>query len=280
MAEKPSSLQQEKESWAAGDLARVLATSVLVGELLCEAVVLHAGERVLDVATGSGNAAFAAARRRAKVVGVDFVPALLETARRRAMVDHLSVEFREGDAEHLPFEPRSFDVVLSTFGVMFAPDQAKAARELVRVTRPGGRLGLASWTPTGFIGRLFATVDRFAPLGGTAPPATRWGDETALRELFGPDVGITSTRRMANARSDSVESYVEFFRNNFGPAVRAYDALDADGQARLTSAIQTLVREHNRATDGTVFLPAEYLETVVTVGKRAAVTPRGSAGAP
>jgi SAM-dependent methyltransferase len=264
MPRAPSSKMHERETWAAGDLGRGAHGTVLAAELLCEAVELHAGERVLDVGTGTGNTALAAARRRTKVVGVDLLASLLERARARVESEGLTAEFREGNAESLPCESASFDVALSTFGVMFAPDQARAAHELVRVVRPGGRLGLASWTPDGYTGRQFAVLDRYAPEPGDAPAPTRWGSEEGLRELFpGARASIHARRRTVNLRGDSAESLVAFQRRFFGPVVRAFEALEPDRQRRLESELLSLTREWNRSGDATAFVPTEYLEAVV-----------------
>ncbi|MCI4340321.1 MAG: methyltransferase domain-containing protein [Thermoplasmata archaeon] len=265
MPARPSTKQHQQTTWAAGDLARVVHGSVLVGELLCEAVVLKAGETVLDVATGTGNTALAAARRRTQVVGVDFVPDLLAQARARAAVDGLSVEYREGNAEALPFADGQFDVALSTFGVMFAPDQERAAQELLRVVRPGGRIGLANWTPGSFQGRQFALLDRYAPEAGDARRPTRWGTRAGLRALFPPALAtVVAHRRTIRTRSDTPRAFVEFMRRSFGPAVRVFEALPPDRQEELAREFTELVAAANRSGDATVLVPGEYLEVVVT----------------
>src|SRR5881396_1462296 len=182
--------QRQQQTWASGDFAVVAARIVLVAEQLCDTADLHAGWRVLDVATGSGNAAIAAARLACTAVGVDYVPALLERGRERAAAEGLEVELVEGDAEALPFADASFDAVTSVFGSMFAPDHARTAAELLRVCRPGGTIALASWTPEGFIGELFRTVGAHVPPpAGVASPLL-WGTEAHLRELLG--AGIAS----------------------------------------------------------------------------------------
>jgi ubiquinone/menaquinone biosynthesis C-methylase UbiE len=263
MTGSPSSHQQERATWEAGDLARVVVSTVLVGELLCEAVDLRAGQRVLDVATGPGNTAMAAARRRTRVTGVDFVPALLTTARARAEVERLPIDYREGDAEHLPFEDSTFDATLSTFGVMFAADQDLAAREMLRVTRSGGAIGLANWTPEGFLGKLFALFDRYAPAAGSAPSPTRWGTERGIRELLGSGSrSISFQRREMKFRGDSPAAYMSYSRQYLGPAIRAFAALDSARAQELERDFLALVTASNRSGDATLVLPAEYLEIV------------------
>ncbi|HEX5497627.1 MAG TPA: class I SAM-dependent methyltransferase, partial [Thermomicrobiales bacterium] len=218
--------QRQQQTWAAGDYAAVGARILLVSELLCEAVDLRAGQRVLDVATGNGNTALAAARRFADVVGIDYVPALLERGRIRAEAEGLPVDFQDGDAEALPFADAAFDMVLSTFGVMFAPNQPQAAQELVRVCRPAGRIGLANWTPDGFWGQNFRLVAQRLPSAPGLAPPTRWGAEDELRALFGDGItDLTATPRQCVLRSRSPEHWLAFFRANFGPTQKAFAAL-------------------------------------------------------
>jgi ubiquinone/menaquinone biosynthesis C-methylase UbiE len=253
-----------ERTWAAGDQSRVATAQTIVGELLCEAVELHARERVLDVATGSGNTALAAARRRGQVVGVDFVPALLERARQRAEVEGLRIEFKAGRVEALPFEDHAFDCVLSTFGAMFSETPAQAAHELLRVCRPAGRIGLANWTPDSFVGELFRVVARHVPALDSVARSTRWGTEAGLEELFGPRVAERRVaRRVFAFRADSPEAYVGFFRQYFGPTVTAFAALPPEGQTRLEGDLLEAVRRANRALDGTTYIPADYLEIVL-----------------
>lgn len=254
---------RQQQAWAAGDFSRIGPVTVLVGEMLCEAVQLHAKERVLDVATGSGNTALAAARRRCQVTGVDFVPALLERGRICAEAEHLRVEFTEGDAEKLPFDDHSFDCVLSTFGSMFAPNQERAASELLRVCRSGGRIGLACWTPESLAGRIFTVLSKRVPPPPGLRPPTRWGTTEGIRELFGADAKFTSERRSVAFRGDSPEAYVNFFGRFFGPMVKAIDSLDASAREALTVDMLALANQSNRSGDETVLLPSEYLETVV-----------------
>jgi ubiquinone/menaquinone biosynthesis C-methylase UbiE len=240
-------------------------TLQMVGESLCEAVDLLSTERVLDVAAGDGNASLAAARRFADVVSTDYVPELLEQGRRRADAERVPLAFRVADAEELPFADGSFDVVLSTFGVMFAPRQERAASEMLRVAKPGGRIGLASWTPEGFIGKLFDVVRRFVP----PPPGLRspmaWGQETRLVELLGPRAsGLRTERKTYVFRYRSPEHFVDYFRTYYGPTHRAFAALDAVGQAALQQALLALLRESDRSGGSALAVPAEYLEAVVT----------------
>jgi SAM-dependent methyltransferase len=226
-------------------------------------VDLRAGERVLDVATGSGNAAIAAARRFCDVSGVDYVPALLDRARERAAAEHYAIEFREGDSEAIPYPDASFDVVLSTLGAMFAPDQEQAARELLRVCRPGGRIGLVNWTPEGFIGEMFKVTGRHVPPPAVLKPPVLWGTEARLRELFGDGIAsLTLTRRAFMFRYRSTDHWLAFFRAYYGPTLKAFEALDAAGQERLAADLLELAARHNVATDGTLAMPSEYAEVV------------------
>jgi SAM-dependent methyltransferase len=257
--------QRQQATWASGDFSVVAARILYQAEQLCETADVQAGWRVLDVATGSGNAALAAARRGCEVVGVDYVPALLERGRIRAVSEHLSVEFREGDAEQLPFPDSLFDAVLSIYGVMFAPHHQRAASELLRVCRPGGRIALACWTPEGFIGETFRLFSRFLPPAPGLQSPVRWGDEMYQRELFGERAAsVTSYPRTAIFRYRSAEENVEFFRTYYGPTLRAFDALPADQQAALNDELIALVHRYNRNTgSGPVAIAADYLETVI-----------------
>lgn len=256
--------QVQRRIWSAGDFARVATTSVIVGEELCEAVDVLPGERVLDVACGSGNTALAAARRAwGDTVGVDYVPELLEHSRARAKVERLEAEFVEGDAERLPFAAGSFDVVLSTFGVMFAPDQERAAAELLRVCRPGGRIGLACWTPEGLVGRFFQALSRHVPPApGVAPPVL-WGTEDRLRQLLGEGISsLETTKRAFNYRYRSAEHFLEFSRSYFGPVKMAMERLDESGRDAVAAEIALIVERFNRAGDAAMVAPGEYLEVV------------------
>ena len=251
-------------AWSSGDYAVVGTTLQIVGESLCEALDLHAGERVLDVAAGNGNATLAAARRWCDVVSTDYVPALLERGRARASADGLPVQFEQADAENLPYADRSFDVVMSTFGVMFTPDQDKAAAEMARVCKSGGRIGLANWTPSSFVGELFKTIPKYiAPAAGVKSPAL-WGTEARLRELFGDRIeSIEIERRSFVFRYHSAAHFLEVFRTFYGPLHKAFAALDADKQAALAADVIALAEKFNRATDGTLVAPSEYIEVVI-----------------
>jgi ubiquinone/menaquinone biosynthesis C-methylase UbiE len=255
---------RQREVWASGDFAVIGTTLQLVGETLCEAADLRAGSRVLDVACGNGNAALAAAHRFCKVVGLDYVPALLQRGRERAAAERLEIDFVEGDAEELPFPAESFDAALSTFGVMFAPDQPRAARELTRVVRRGGTIALASWTPEGFIGRLLSTVGKHVPPPAGVASPIYWGHEARLRELF-PEAGAIHTRRRNFVfRYESADHFIHVFRTFYGPTHKAFEKLDADGQMRLAADIRALVEQFNGpSTLKSVAVPAEYLETII-----------------
>jgi SAM-dependent methyltransferase len=237
----------------------------LVAEELCEAVDLRSGERVLDVATGTGNAAIAAARRWCSVTGIDYVPALLERGRARAETEGVEVDFREGDAEAIPFASGVFDVVLSTFGVMFAPDQERAAAELARVCRPGGRIGLASWTPEGFIGEMFRVVGKHVPPApGVRSPAL-WGAEARLRELFGDGARELAVRRKFHSfRYPSAEHFVATFRRWYGPTVHAFAALEGRQRDALAGDLRALLARRARDRGPGLVVDGEYLEAVVT----------------
>ena len=255
--------QRQKSTWAAGDYAIVGTTLQIVGERLCEAVDLAAGESVLDVAAGNGNATLAAARRFAEVTSTDYVTDLLARGSERAAAERLSITFQPADAEALPFSDGSFDVALSTFGVMFAPNQALAAREMTRVVRKGGRIGLASWTPDGFIGQLFKTIGRHVPPpAGLMSPAL-WGTQARLAELF-PGHHIHVTREHFNFRYRSPRHWLDVFRTYYGPTNRAFASLDAPGQAALERDILALLEHFNCGGSDTLMVPSAYLEAVVT----------------
>ncbi len=254
---------KQQAAWTSGDYSQVGVTLQIVGESLCEAIDLRAGERVLDVAAGNGNATLAAARRFAEVTSTDYVAELLEKGRARAEAEHLPVDFRVADAENLPFYDESFDVVLSTYGVMFTPNQEQAATQMMRVLRPGGRIGLANWTPDGFIGQLFKTVGRYvAPPAGVKPPSL-WGTETRLVELFGPRAAdIRATRKVFNFRYRSAQHWIDLFRNYYGPVLKAFAALDAKHQTSLDADLKALIAQFDRG-GSTLVIPSEYLEVVI-----------------
>jgi len=261
--------KNQRQTWASGDFAVIALSIVPVAERLVESANPRAGQRVLDVACGSGNAALVAARRYCDVIGVDYVPSLLERARVRAAAEGLSLQFDEGDAQALPYENESFDHVLSTFGVMFAPDQPRAARELLRVCRRGGgKISLANWTPEGAVGQMFRAVASYAPTNSPrlAPPS-RWGTEDGIRELLAaPSASFAFTRRTVTQHYRSVAHAVDSFRTNFGPIVRTLSTLDSARQTALIDDLTALFALHNRATDGSLAAPLEYLETIVTLG--------------
>jgi len=256
---------RQQATWASGDFGQVGVRLQLVGESLCEAVDVESADTVLDVAAGNGNASLAAARRFADVTSTDYVSALLEQGRRRAEADRLPIVFREADAENLPFPDGSFDVALSTFGVMFAPDQERAALELCRVVKPGGRIGLANWTPDGFIGQMFKIVGSFVPPPAGLRSPLAWGTETRLVELFGAHARDIKTERMiCTFRYRSIEHWIDFFRTYYGPTLKAFAALDPAGQKALDAAMRELGATWNHSRRGTVVIPGEYLEVVIT----------------
>jgi ubiquinone/menaquinone biosynthesis C-methylase UbiE len=255
---------RQRGAWSSGDYAVVGTTLQIVGEDLCEALDLRAGQKVLDVAAGNGNVSLAAARRWCDVTATDYVPALLEGARSRAEAEGLKIEFREADAEALPFQDGSFDVVVSTFGVMFTPDQEQSAREMLRVCRSGGRIGLANWTPDGFIGQLFKTIGKHVPPpAGVRSPAL-WGTPARLAELFGAQAAVESTPRHFVFRYRSAAHWLEVFRTYYGPVLKAFAALEPAGQQALAADLEALIARFNRSGDASMVVPSEYLEVLVT----------------
>jgi SAM-dependent methyltransferase len=267
MTELDAIRRRQQQAWALGDFSKIAAAQLLVGEFLCEAVDLHPGQSVLDVATGSGNTALAAARRYCVVVGVDFVPSLLERGRERAAAEGLSVTFQEGNAENLAFPDASFDVVLSTFGAMFGSDQERTAQELLRVCRPGGKIGMANWVPDGFTGETFRLVAQYVPPPRELKPPTRWGTEDGLRELLGGGApSIRVTRRSAIMRALSPDHWLKGRRAYFGPTIRAFEALDPARQDALAADMLDLVRRFNRSGNHTMVVPSDYLEVVAIRG--------------
>jgi ubiquinone/menaquinone biosynthesis C-methylase UbiE len=256
---------RQMAAWASGDYAVIGTTLQIVGEQLAEACDLRCDERVLDVAAGNGNATLAAARRGAKVTSTDYVASLLERGADRARAERLVVKFQAADAEALPFDDASFDAVLSTFGVMFAPDHAQSAAELARVCRPGGRIGLANWTPAGFIGQLFKVLGKHVPPPAGVPSPSLWGTEAHLKQLFGERAAaIAITPRMFNFRYRSPAHFIEVFRTWYGPVHKAFAALPAEGATALEKDLTELMDGLNRAGPDSLVIPSEYLEIVVT----------------
>jgi SAM-dependent methyltransferase len=256
---------RQQSIWASGDFSVVASRIVFQAEHLCETADLQSGWRVLDVATGSGNAAIAAARRGCEAVGVDYVPALLERGRIRAAAEQLDVRFVEGDAEDLHFPDASFNAVISVYGVMFAPDHRRAAAELARVCRPGGRIALASWTPGGFIGETFQIFSRYHPPAPGLQPPVRWGDPAYLDSLFDHAASsMTSDRRTAIFRFGSAEENIDFFRTYYGPTLRAFESLDPARRESLRNDLLTLARRYDRnGGTGPIAIAADYLETLI-----------------
>ena len=256
---------RQQTAWASGDYGVIGTTLQIVGELLAEACDLRWDERVLDVAAGNGNATLAAARRGCKVTSTDYVASLLDQGAERARAEHLEVQFQAADAEALPFKDASFDAVLSTFGVMFAPDQTKAAAELARVCRPGGRIGMANWTPESLVGQMFKSIGKQLPppVGVQAP--SRWGIEAQLQTMFGNQATkIEVTRRMFNFRYRSAAHFIDIFRTWYGPVHKAFAALPVDKAAMLERDLIDLLNSLNTAGAGSLVVPSEYLETVIT----------------
>lgn len=255
---------RQQATWASGDFGVIGTTLQIVGEELCEAADLRSGEAVLDVACGNGNATLAAARRYCTVTGLDYVPQLLAQAAERVRAERFPVKLIEGDAEQLPFESASFDAVLSTFGVMFTADHAQAARELVRVCKPGGRIALASWTPEGFLGDLFKIVARYVPPPAAAQSPLRWGSETGLAQLFGDTATFKHVARKHFAfRYHSAAHFVDVFRTFYGPTHKAFAAIDGNAQTLLANELTQLIDKHDRAGGRGMVVPAEYLEVVL-----------------
>ena len=257
---------RQQVAWSSGNYAVVGTTLQIVGEQLCEAMDLRAGSKVLDVAAGNGMVSLAAARRWCDVTSTDYVPALLESGRARATANGLSIKFMEADAESLPFDDASFDAVVSTFGVMFAPNQAQAASEMMRVCKRGGRIGLANWTPDGFIGQVFKTLGKYLPPppAGAKSPAL-WGTRAALDEMFGSQASsIKAEPRFFNFRYKSAEHFLEVFKTYYGPVLKAFAALDAAAQQDLHNDLYALIVRMNKSGDATMVVPSEYLEVVIT----------------
>jgi ubiquinone/menaquinone biosynthesis C-methylase UbiE len=255
---------RQRGAWSSGDYAMVGTTLQIVGETLCEALDLHAGRRVLDVAAGNGNVSLAAAHRWCDVVSTDYVAELLERGRERAAAERLPMEFTVADAEALPFADASFDVVVSTFGVMFTPDQERAAAEMLRVCKPGGSIGMANWTPTGFIGQLFATIGKYAPPPAGVKGPAQWGTRARIEELLGAHATIAANEKHFTFRYRSPAHWIEVFKTYYGPVLKTFAMLEPEKQAALESDLLALIARFNVATDGTMVAPSEYLEVVAT----------------
>jgi SAM-dependent methyltransferase len=256
---------RQHAAWSSGDYAVVGTTLQIVGEQLCEALDLRPGAKVLDVAAGNGMVSLAAARRWCKVTSTDYVPALLERGRARALAENLPIEFMEADAEDLPFGNGEFDTVLSTFGVMFTPNQDRAAAELLRVCKPKGQIGLANWTPEGFIGQVFKTLGKYLPPPPGAKSPALWGTRARLAEMFGSAASeVKAETRHFNFRYRSPGHFLDVFETYYGPMHRAFAALDPQRQTELRNDLNALVVRMNRASDGTIIVPSEYLEVAIT----------------
>ena len=255
---------RQQAAWSSGDYAIVGTTLQIVGENLCEELDLRPGSKVLDVAAGNGNATLAASRRWCDVTSTDYVRTLLNNGRDRAAAERLKVDFREADAENLPFADKSFDVVMSTFGVMFTADQDKAASEMLRVCRSGGKIGMANWTPEGFIGQLFKTLGKHLPPPAGVKSPAQWGTRARLEDMFGASGEVDAQPRMFVFRYRSAEHWLEVFKTFYGPMLKAFAALDGAKQAALRNDLLLLVGQFNRATDGTMAVRSEYLEVVIT----------------
>jgi ubiquinone/menaquinone biosynthesis C-methylase UbiE len=256
---------RQQAAWSSGNYAVVGTTLQIVGEELCEALDLRSGRKVLDVAAGNGMASLAAARRWCDVISTDYVSSLLERGRARASAEGLTIEFKEADAEALPFADGTFDTVVSTFGVMFTPNQDQAAAELLRVCKSDGQIGLANWTPDGFIGQMFKTLGKYMPPPAGAKSPLLWGTRGRLTEMFGPaSISIRTESRNFNFRYRSAEHFLEVFKTYYGPMLKAFAALDAANQNGLKADLHALIARMNKANDGTMVVPSEYLEVVIT----------------
>jgi SAM-dependent methyltransferase len=267
--------KRQQRMWSSGDYAAFGTALQIMGELLCEAVDLRPGQRVLDVATGGGNTALAAARRYADATGIDYVPSLLERGKKRAAAEGLEVDFTKGDAEDIPFADAAFDVVLSTVGVMFAPDQERAANELLRVCRRGGKIGLANWTPNGFAGELGRLFGDYLPAPPGLEPPVLWGTEERLRELLGGGIArLDITPRNFVFRYRSIQHYLHVLHNHLGPTRQAFEALEPARRESLETDVADLVQRFNRSGDETMVVPSDYLEVVAV---RNGVPPRRGA---
>jgi SAM-dependent methyltransferase len=255
---------RQQAAWGSGDYAIVGNSLLIMAELLCEAVDPHSGWKVLDVAAGNGNASLAAARRGCRVISTDYVPAMLEGGRKRAKAEGLKIEFQEADAEDLPFADESFDAVLSCVGVQYTPNQERAAAELMRVCKKGGKIGLANWTPAGFIGQVFKTVGKYVPLAAGVKPSSGWGTAFRLHELFRAAETIETDRRFFVFRAYSAERWLEMLTMYYGPMLRAMGSLEEAERVAVMAELLELANVLNQAQDGTMVVPSEYLEAVIT----------------
>lgn len=255
---------RQQAAWSSGNYAVIGTTLQIVGEELCEALDLRPGRKVLDVAAGNGVASLAAARRWCDVTSTDYVPSLLERGRARATAEGLRIDFKEADAEALPFADGSFDTIVSTFGVMFTPHQDQAAAELLRVCKSDGQIGLANWTPDGFIGQLFKTLGKYLPPPAGVKSPMLWGTREGLTDIFGPAASIWTEPRHFNFRYRSAEHFLDVFKTYYGPMLKAFAALDAAKQNDLKADLLALIARMNKADDGTMVVPSAYLEVVVT----------------
>jgi SAM-dependent methyltransferase len=266
MKQTNSATQPAQQTWAAGNFPKMGVELAIVGEQLCEFIPVHAGDRVLDVGTATGNAAISAARRRAVVTGVDLVPALLQHAERRAQAEGFAIDFQEGNAMALSFADASFDVVLSTFGAIFAPDAHKTAAEMARVCRPGGKIAMANWPPDSMLGKLFLLLARYSAPGSQVDAPVEWGNEAVVENRLGPYVqDLRMERHSVRFRSLSAERWVEFSRTYFGPAIEAFQHSNSPASEKaLADEMVALIKEHNCAQNGTVIAKSEYLAIVGT----------------
>jgi SAM-dependent methyltransferase len=256
---------RQRAAWSSGDYAVVGTTLQIVGEALCEAMDLRSGQRVLDVAAGNGNVSLAAARRWCEVTSTDYVEALLTRGRERAAAERLDIEFREADVEELPFADASFDNVVSTFGCMFAPNPKRTASEMLRVCKSGGKVGMANWTPEGFIGQLFRTIGKHVPPPAGVESPALWGSRQRIQDLFGAQAArIEVESRHFAFRYRSPAHFVDIFKTYYGPVLKAFAALEPAKQPALADDLLNLVNKFNRAKDGTMVVPSEYLEVVIT----------------
>jgi ubiquinone/menaquinone biosynthesis C-methylase UbiE len=255
---------KQQSAWSSGDYSTVGVTLQIVGETLCEALDVRAGQRLLDVAAGNGNCSLAAARRFCDVTSTDYVQDLLRRGEQRAQAEGLPMDFQLADAEALPFDDGAFDVVTSSFGVMFAPDQNRAAAEMLRVCRAGGKIGMANWTPDSFIGQLFKTLGAYIPPAAGLKSPALWGDRARINELFAGAADIAIAERYFVFRYRSASHWVELWRSIYGPLQKAFDSLDPQKQAALANDLTALIESMNSADDGTMVVPSKYLEIVAT----------------